>query len=336
LDWALCASPISGANAVRNEQDKQWKVSQGELFTGTLNVRDILAQNKGNVPVVNFLVGADNVSKDEKVLIKVCSRTVHFFLIDPVSAYGALKELWSDTRIMAFQFTQDFAAEAIQVPNPHLALQREISSVLFAAFDMGVGIVTVMADLSKRGYGMLSPQGFTGKIATLWEGFRNLVTKVLLPLAKIGFIHADIRPGFDETTNVLCKVEGVGTASESAVLKLIDYESIIRINHWYAPSNGSYIARQSMSWTATTFVWWQCLAVAHAWETKTLAANLFNDEMGLVPRLQAALVSWLPDFQHCAFEDAIPEEVVMQTLERLSKDFTDESDEKQHSQGNQR
>jgi hypothetical protein len=71
-------------------------------------------------------------------------------------------------------------------------------------------------------------------------------------------------------------------------------------------------------------VWWQCLAVAYAWKTKTDAAVFRDEGIELVGRLKAALVSWLPKFSNYITDDYIPEEVVIDTLAQLTEQFRSE------------
>lgn len=318
MAWELCASPILGANAVQDEKQRHWRISQGELFTGSLNVGSILA--KVAMPVVDFRADLTTESKDEQVLIKASSRTVHFFLVDPLSAYLALEKIcYTDVTLM---LGRHLTTSARNLRLAHSVLLQEIGSVLHAAILIGAGMVTIMAELSQQGFGSLSPLNHSGKLSVLWDGFCNLVSNVLLPMAKLNIIHADIRPGYDETSNILCKIERRGTSDEKAVMKLIDYESVVVISGWNAPLNGSYIQKLSENWSATTYVWWQCLAVAYAWKTKTASSTFFNsDGLPLVSRIRSAMKSWMPGLRMYAFQDVISEEIVVKTLAKLTPEF---------------
>jgi hypothetical protein len=260
------------------------------------------------------------------VLVKVSSRAVHGLLVDPTTAHLALKCI---KRINpADDLPPHMVLERARLEEGHAALRNEISSVLYAAVRMDAGMVTIMRDLSAEGYKALKPKDHPQKLRSLWAGFQELVNHVLLPMANMCFIHADIRPGYDETANILCRFEIDGRAS----LKLIDFESLVEIKDWKAPLSGSYIKRQN-NWTATTFVWWQCVAVAYAWVRKVSAMTLFEvkEDNALVVRLRVAmegrlqdamLVPLLPDeFLQYLHDSRITEDVIAKTLEELANHF---------------
>jgi hypothetical protein len=295
LDCQLCASPIHGANGIVTKGPK-WKVSQGELFAGTLNVHAIDFDGS----FVTFFDDALINESAVKVIVKVSSVAVHSWLVDPSDSFSALKTIGLEIRsslamlhLFCLQeemhrmkkqaFQQEASpSEEMKWMKARAKLQTEIGSVLYAAVETNAGMLTIMSDLSAQGYTTLSAAaGPNVNLSVLWEGFSNLVTNVLLPLASMGIVHADIRPGFDETSNILCKFD-----EEGASLKLIDYESLVKISTFVAPRKGNYI-KLVPNWTATTFVWWQCLAVAYAWKEK-VPAKTFSDDKGenaLVVRL---------------------------------------------------
>jgi hypothetical protein len=201
-----------------------------------------------------------------------------------------------------------------------VARQNEISSVLVAAVRMNAGMVTIMRDLSAEGYIALKPKDHPNKLRSLWAGFSDLVNHVLVPMAKMNFIHADLRPGYDETSNILCRIERDGSAS----LKLIDFESLVEIMDWKAPLSGSYMKREN-GWTAPTFVWWQCVAMAYALEGKVLSKTLSKEahDNALVGRLRvslegrlqdALLVPLLPEELLKYVDDSHKEDVITKTL----------------------
>jgi hypothetical protein len=140
------------------------------------------------------------------------------------------------------------------------SLAKEIGTVLYAVSDTEAGMVSVMADLKMQGFKALKPMECQDNLAMLWGGFCELVTNVLLPMADIAkAVHPDIRPGFDETSNILWKLD---SNTNKPILKLIDYESILSFNHWVTVGlDGRFIYRDP-NWDATTFFWWQCISVA--------------------------------------------------------------------------
>jgi hypothetical protein len=298
LDLQFCASPIPGANPLEiSSEDDSWIISQGELFGGKLNVSETLLRS--NSERTDFFAETFSESKEVDVIAKVSSLTVHNVLIDPNKALRALERLKMQGKTI-----------------------KEIGTVLFSVIEMEAGLVTIMADLSKQGYRTLKPKEQQDKLALLWAGFADPVENVLLPMAENGIIHPDIRPGFDVTSNILCKLEDNDTR---AVIKLIDYESLILFKKWIAPSHdGRYIARSS-SLNATMFVWWQSICLAYAWDHQ-LDANalrhgkyyfqsLVKDFMG--PRSNG----WLQEFAGNIKEDDIDAEFVKATLSKLGKLF---------------
>ncbi len=322
---AFCASPIHQANSfVHLLPGEKWKITQGELFAGVLNLRRMFDDDDPNC--VNFLDHKTEKPDEARVLVKVSSRTVHFPLIDPFHAFVALDVI--RLKAAASKIARWMSPEKKRVMRASAVLLNEFGSVLYAAVKTSAGMLTIMSDLSAQGYTTLSAADHRGKLPVLWEGFQNLVKNVLLPMARMGIIHADIRPGFDETSNVLCKLEGEGTAEMKASLKLIDYESVVKISVWKAPvANGSYIEKQ-LNWSATTFVWWQCLAIAHAWKNNIVAKTYFEQKgnNSLVLRLTRELTNQsnplLPArFRQHANSDHISEQVVVETLTELANHF---------------
>jgi hypothetical protein len=183
LELQYCASPIPGANPLEtSNEDDSWIMSQGELFSGSLNVPETLLRS--NSLRIDFFAENVSESKEVDVIAKVSSLTVHNVLIDPMKALHALERLKTKRKI-----------------------RKEIGAVLFSVVEMEAGLVTIMADLSKQGYHTLKPKEQQDTLAVLWAGFADLVENVLLPMAENGIIHPDIRPGFDVTSNMLCKLE---------------------------------------------------------------------------------------------------------------------------------
>lgn len=173
------------------------------------------------------------------MVVKVSSVAVHSILINPMFSFLALEKIKTAEK-----------------------LAKEIGSVLYGAVGKEAGMVTIMADLSKQGYGILKPKQHRDKLPLLWAAFEELVKKVLLPMAEIKIVHPDIRPGFDVTSNVLFRLDNEG---KKASIKLIDFESVVFLRNWRAPLvDGRYIDKRA-DWDANTFVWWQCVCLAHTW-----------------------------------------------------------------------
>jgi hypothetical protein len=229
LTPTLCASPIKGANPIPGVTGRS--INQGELFHGKLKLDKIFDAAKRDLV---FRAPQVDTTQELDVLIKVSSTAVHSLLVSPRSAASALRSI-----------------EELDI------LCEALGTVLYAAVNMRSGLMTIMADLPRARFKTLHPHAFNLEI--LWGGFSRLVKEVLLPLASgPGIIHADIRPGYDLTSNILVD-ESAGGAS----LKLIDYESLLLSERFVPP--GNYLPYDD---DANTFVWWQCVAVAYFWSEK--------------------------------------------------------------------
>jgi hypothetical protein len=234
LTPTFCASPIGGANPIPGVIGRA--INQGDLFQGKLNFQEV---TDAAVKKLVLLSSDVDATEERDVLVKVSSIAVHSLLIHPDKAYIALRNIRAsvDRKVI-----------------------EELCTVLYAVVKTEVGLMTIMADLSRQGYKTLHPASYNLEI--LWEGFSKLVKDVLLPMAEFAkVIHPDIRPGFNVTCNILVD-ESLG----GNTMKLVDYESLIEFQAWHAPAL-SYLQCQ-LHWDAVTFVWWQSVSVAHFWNQK--------------------------------------------------------------------
>lgn len=305
LNLQLCASPIQGA-VTSDDPSKthNWTVSHGELFKGKLNVGEVI-RNAG-VRLVDFRSGRSKRFGALDVLVKVSSTTVHNLFTKPGIAYVAL-------RIISLGGKR---------------LSKEVGSVLYAAVQTNAGMVTIMADMTKQGYGPLKPIESHNDLAVLWGGFHDLVERVLLPMAEIGIVHADLRPGYDITYNILCKLQIGRDGVKKATMKLIDYESIVHLLDWNVHGiDGRYI-KPEPGWDATTYLWWQCVAIAFAWKealngNSLLMGNALADmKEALLDDLSgpSAKVSWLDKYRDRA-KSKINATAVKMTVRELAEEF---------------
>jgi hypothetical protein len=232
----LVASPM-----LRASPANQFSIHQGELFRFTgdngLSIGEWIA------PFREVRCLADSGLAIKNCLVKLSSITVHNTLVP-------LDESWT-----AFQ-KLDSSPEKIVV-----------SDVLLAcAFIERRCLVTVMKDLSAQAdqFQALSYDCFQDRQA-VWLGFCNLVRNVLLPMANVGIVHADIRcvPGSHskfEVYNILGKRDSGG----SIELKLIDFESLVIFStaliqipcHPHAISVGTF---ENDFRSPHEFVFWQVL-----------------------------------------------------------------------------
>jgi hypothetical protein len=298
LGWHLCASPIVGANPVYDPSDRGcWKVSQGDLFRGKLNLQEMFPASTRRY-YSEFALFPHDQTQEVDVLIKVTSTAVHEILVEPRESIHAL---WRLTKM------------------------KEIGNVLYAVGEMSSGSITIMADLSTLGYRLLKPKDYPDKLAVLWRGFKELVKTVLLPMAEEFVIHPDVRPAYDLTSNILVKFEGEGS-EETATMRLIDYESFVDSLRWYAPYDGRYV-RVSCS-SGAVFLWWQCVAVAYTWKEKVVAKSLQKAyPNGIVCRLENAISDksgqswWAKKFRETAELHRMDLTLVTQVLEDLDELF---------------
>jgi hypothetical protein len=84
-----------------------------------------------------------------------------------------------------------------------------------------------MPDLMEQGFEPLRPAVL--KIASHWRGkwaaFKALADEALIPLAEEDIIHANLRPGFDVTSNLLfSRIKGA--------MRMIDLDSLNSYDGW--------------------------------------------------------------------------------------------------------
>jgi hypothetical protein len=253
----------------------EWKIHQGEIFTGALNIHR-LAQEVGKLH--NFLVFNDQDS-EVKVAVKVSSAAVHDYLTDPKDASAATSRIHEQTSRIHEQMKTKKLLDYIQsngltLPQDFVSEDSKpsltppmLNDVLLAVYSAPNGLITIMKDLSED-YDTLRPSQYENDLPCLWAAFIELLRNVLIPMANLEVIHPDIRPGYDETSNILCKFKkGKG---RFPVMKIIDFESILLVDQWTAPVGAqSLYIRSKKGWNAKNFLWWQCVALAYAWKNGT-------------------------------------------------------------------
>lgn len=257
-----------------------WMLSQGEIFTGKINfhlLKNDLSSAKDSIgsedaiDVIDAEEDSGGTVDDDidaelgiclafepqkshdyvlfkeddtevDVVVKVSSLSVHKYLNHPDKAWQALQKIQS---------------EYLMNPNK----RWDLFNVLYAAENLTNSLITVMADLSKD-YKVLTPEKDSMSLPVAWTGFQDLVMRVLVPLADIGVIHPDIRPGWNVTSNILY------SHFKRPSMQIIDFDSFVLHYKWVPPdSSMKYISKDKTA-TAFTFLWWQCVAVAYAWYIK--------------------------------------------------------------------
>jgi hypothetical protein len=229
VDLSNClyvASPIPGAVYPDHDEAKYQgfrNVSQGEIFVGDINLRE-LRENTASDPYVIWI--NELCEGNMHVVVKCSSQSFHRWLVSPQQARSALT-------MIVYKKTATSA----------------LSKVLQGVFFCGTGgMVVITKNLTEYDYGALKANGPVA-IDRLWSDFVRLVNSTLIPLADLGIVHADIRPGYDKSANLLY-------CSSDSDMQLIDFKSLVDVQ----ACNSS---------DAYKFVWWQCLRVAFAWITKT-------------------------------------------------------------------
>ncbi len=272
----------------------EWKIDQGEIFTGTLNVRRLA--DEVDLDDSKFMV-VNNEDTVMNVALKVSSKVIHNSLVDPYKAWNALKvlhqqvkgkkewlrqhEAWEQTMMQLDAFRHqhsllEFPVIALEEPSMPSPPPPKLDDVLLAVYrPADNSLITITKDLSAS-YNILLPVSCGIALSTLWKAFIELLRNVLIPMADLEVIHPDIRPGYDETSNILWKVSEVDE-NKGALMQLIDFESITEFEDWYAPygSKSLYIRRQD-GWNAKTFLWWQSVAVAYAWKYRKSQEEMAN------------------------------------------------------------
>jgi hypothetical protein len=213
---------------------------------------------------VNMLL-FDSQFNMEKCIIKVSCDTVH-------SSVVGKNEIWRALRVLHSQGSP--------------GLKTEIALVLKAcAYVAGRCLVIVMANLShpskkrtrhkqlEERSTVVSPITCRSRLL-LWEAFSTLVTNILLPMACIDIIHADIR--FDPQTWSVCNLLEVTKDDESIELRLIDFESLVPLNYGNLdlPTQDYAISLGGRRPSAHEFLFWQVLWMAYVWSPTTDKFNL--------------------------------------------------------------
>jgi hypothetical protein len=238
----LAATPVSkyGVSGLR--------ISQGELFKTTVNLHKL--QSSVASPEAAFWCRDTYDGEETSVLIKVSSMSCFNLLVPPQSAY--LYRIENDV----FMLRQDFRD----------VLSRSLHGVYLPRGQHG--LVQLLPNLVEQGYRVLRPKDwlFEDTWSSLWDAFAKLVTGTLLPLARYDILHADLRAGYDVTSNVLYNPSSGGS------MRIIDLDSLCYFNSLL----GMTITRDKRNFkpdelpakmreSALGFVLAQVMCVSEAW-----------------------------------------------------------------------
>jgi hypothetical protein len=168
----------------------------------------------------------------------------------------------------------------------------------FFVTSLNAGIVQLLPNLYDQGFRPLRPEdlqkepGF--KWTKLWDAFGEFVLGTLVTLADAAIVHADIRPGYDETANLFCK---------DAEIRMIDLDSLCKLKGWQSKEGSlknypRYInTRELAKWVrinkSLAFVYLQVILVAQTWleqeQKKDVDANWLLKKSGKLPRTGSIL-----------------------------------------------
>lgn len=245
LTMELVGTPIPQPRATNAYQPLAFDMAQGEMFTCNLKGHRDKRTKKAaisNVPAEELRHDEDDETDD--VLIKVTCPAVHSYLVSPTISNSAMDVVTkSDSSIL----------EAVLVDHVYHQATNTLATLLY--------------DLRKIGYTDFLPME-TGK-PTLWSAMTEMAERVLLPMAQLGIVHADIRFGWDRTYNL------VSLQTHSGVtLQIIDLESLTGAVIDYPTVAGSFTITDDMSVdheeqssqaTALLYAWWQIVLAAVVW-----------------------------------------------------------------------
>jgi hypothetical protein len=249
----LVASPVSKYGTLG------YRISQGELFRANLNLGQ-LKEAAGSHRVF-WCPESFAEAEVQEVLIKVTSLPCFNVLVGNT---GYLFELGTG-----------------------LLPPAEIRSILSRSLH-GVyvtrdarGMVQVLPSLRSRGYDRLRPAIVVeeeGGWSRLWSAFEEFVLTTLVPLAQARIVHPDIRPGFDETANLLYH-------SEEGSMVMVDLDSLCSYRSWASrgSKNKRYIKVRELkgveALTALDFVYLQVVCVAEAWLAGTTGGEVNANDL---------------------------------------------------------
>ena len=185
------------------------------------------------------------VRGEEHLLIKVSSKPVFNFLVNPDESFFAIQTLEAYKKLSALQ------------------------EVLIAVWRAPAGLVVIMRDLEPLGYTDLCPESTRASTSDLWKHFMKLARSQLIPLAHANVIHPDIRVGYDYTANIMAKQDGRD-------MVLVDFESLVEVSGYNFPHGDKHSRYLPETTNAFAFVCLQCYAVAVFWSKQLY--QLVEDE----------------------------------------------------------
>jgi hypothetical protein len=255
-DASLIASPIPGAKKLREDLS----VHQGELFE--FNPKNSLTLANG------LWFSSHKISYP--VLIKVCCTAVHDYAVHPNDCFKALTALLKNSSLK-FELSKVLIAYIDESDTTSITIMRDLTKnhsmncrnkAKQSKKRRANHVADSMTDTLFFPFTVLSPVVFKERMSDLWKAFSDLVKKVLLPMANLNVIHADIRPGWKQTSNILCQCHPNNASIE---LRLIDLESLMKFSRMSTGDGRCMTTSLDEIKSAHQFLWWQVMHVAYIW-----------------------------------------------------------------------
>ncbi len=252
-DGKLVGSPLLSSKEVNyfqsklkeSDDPKLYHITQGELYF----YKELNLNNFDEKLSMKWFIAEESV---RDVLVKVWWKGIHRCLQD-VNVYASTVD-WLNTQLN-------------RKPN------EDLKASLCEVF-LGMGASTtppVSYTIMRRVTGepvKLKGNENTLSITDCWNCFKTLCNDILLPLADMGIIYGDLRPGYDCTYNVLLVEDKSDLTKKKMVL--IDYESLCKIKDYSCPSEDKRYPKIKRPKNrgkeiAHDFLFQQCVGVVYSW-----------------------------------------------------------------------
>ena len=237
----------------KHEKSQKYFITQGDLYHfEKLNLSKMSDSGRRS----RWFAEEDEV---HDVFVKVWSPTVHRGMQNPLEYMSVCPDivLTRDKRneptVLEISLSEVLIGLVeIRKPPATLTITREIFGVAVKPSELKDQVGEDLA-------------GYKSKLTAYWNLFENLCKDILVPLAKIGIIHQDLRPGYDCTYNIM-----IGTTAKDKTIKmrLIDYESLCFAEAYTKPEDDHRYPEMELiegRINAYDILFQQCVGIAYAW-----------------------------------------------------------------------